>query len=278
MDRLSLSSSLKYIAISLTSKWRTLLLIAWFPFSCGYAISFAILYGGINFSIIGSVLLLLCRVMVEAVVVVGICRYLLNDSRFRFWTLPLRRDMITQQPLKSLKLYGTLDYSTLLITVLFFCGEKLYAFSGVPVSHWLAHNLMFAPEFWNRYGLLFWNIILFFFWTQLCLLLPYIAVSKRVEIKKLLEYIRILNGNRFKVWAVQAVIVLSVFLINSLFTFTLFSLSNGIIAYGFVGTFALHALRLALWLFGQIAITVFAANLFDHAKNSSKFDAAFLSP
>jgi len=148
------------------------------------------------------------RAAFSAVCLTGVYRYLLGDTRFHIKTVALKRNLETRQPVLSTRLYFALDKSVIILAIVFAGWSFLYHYGNRLAANLIVSDSLPAPVTTSDIMLLkAWQIFFFFLGSQLCLIFPYIAVSKNITFSKIVQNIQTLRGNRIRVWAVQAFIL-----------------------------------------------------------------------
>src|SRR5262249_3845388 len=142
-------------------------------------------------------------------------------------TLVLKKDLNTGQTDLSIPFYLHIDKSVVIIMsylLLFWSLDRYVSYLLTPdiIHHILNKTQVTLVEMLPKKG---WAVILFFIDPQLCLLFPYIAVSKNINPKLIWENIKILRGNRTRIWFIQVILYLCLW--ASTFIISLYWLGRG---------------------------------------------------
>lgn len=203
-QQLYIGKSLHQIWATLTSEWRMFVRIGWFPLTVsGVLLCLARYLHWDNHEWQYRIIL---HGMVGAVFLTGVCRYVLNDPRFHLKTITFKKNMETGRPVLAMRLYFACDKNIIILALILMSGAFLSSYSNHMIATLTFSDAPFPPTI--SYALLAdsWKIVLFSLASQLCLIFPYIAISEKITLRKAVENVKVLQGQRIRIWAVQALL------------------------------------------------------------------------
>ncbi len=227
MQRLLIGKSLRRIAEVGKSDWRMLVTICWLPvvlivglkMGWHYSLPYPKEWLGRPKYILEIAISVysILKFFLDAIILVGIYRYLIKDSRFGMKIFQPRTAAIAKR-IRSVPFYLSIDKSTLIVAIFLIIGSLVYRLGDHAVREFVVDqmkagrpdepfNLWFV---WRTVilPLQIWGFLYFAISTQLCLINPYVATARRVTGGKLWQNIIALRKNRLRAFAVQFIIQL----------------------------------------------------------------------
>jgi hypothetical protein len=248
--------------MTLKQEWWMLTKICWFPFSL-FCI-FPVLINYLQFDIelnrdLLIVTITILKAVISSVIIVGVYRYLLSDSRFHIRTIPFRRNS-EALPMITISIYLLIDKFVIILAVFFVVLQVL-----LSPAHFFVFKLIDRSTFYIetvssiKVAEYVWKVILLSIASQLFLIFPYIATSQNITWRAIKQNVKALNGNRIRVFIIQAFIIgcfmTAMSLVN--LSFGLFYDSRLPIHY-----YSKNLIYAVIWLIMLLTMTIFSTTIF----------------
>jgi hypothetical protein len=266
-----IGKSLTQVLATVKSGKSMLINITWLPFAALIALQYLTLFEhGQPFLLFQRVDITMntLKAMCGAIVFLGISRWLLNESRFRVRRITIKRDLETNVATCSIKFFWEFNIPFILIASVFLAFYLLDHFGNyLLISQEARSNDYSFLRTWT----LVWKSLLFFLQTQLCLLLPSLAVSRHSTLASTFRCLISLRGNRIRVLVIQILLALVVGSVQVVASFAVWQLCSlrSVCSELFI-IVIYQSVILATWLAHLVLLSVFCVNVYNILVNSNR--------
>ncbi len=261
MRVLHIGNLLKHIAMILKSECYMLAKICWFPLFL-LCVSPALIkylqFIGISHEIV-SITIIILKAIIGTVIIVGVFRYLLSDSRFNLNKIYIRRNS-EAPPIFTISFYLRIDKSVILLAVFFVVLQVLLSPMYFFVFKLIDRSTFDIETISNiKVAEYVWKVILLSTASQLCLVFPYIATSQNITWQAIKQNVKSLNRNRIRAFIIQAFIMVCFLTTMSLINSSLSLFYNSQISAHYYGK---NFVYIVVWSIMLLAMTIFSATVF----------------